>query len=103
VDHTPSISLLSVLQHIHTYTWTLQSDDARRFAHEVAEASSRGWITTEIVPGSNVYGRQWKITLTGIAALMRDAHLIAEEEIAHYQEKPLYCYVVEEVASIGQE
>jgi hypothetical protein len=81
--------MLEVLQHVHTYTWALQGDDARTFAFEVAQAACRNLISTEVVPGEGVYGRIWKITSSGLKLLEDNAHRIAKEELAHYRAKPL--------------
>ena len=88
-DPALSPSLLSVLQHIHTYTWTLQNDDARKYAFEVAVAAYNGFISTEVLPGYPVHGRVWKITAKGLAHLTRNASIIAEDELARFMAKPV--------------
>jgi len=88
-DPALSPALLSVLQHIHTYTWTLQSDDSRKYAFEVAVAAYNGYISTEVLPGYPVHGRVWKITTTGLAHLTANAHIIADEELSRFMAKPV--------------
>lgn len=78
--------LALLLQHIWTYSLTTKSDAVRRQADTIAEASSRGFITTQIVPGSSLYGRLWKITETGLAWLRSNATLIATTEEGSYVE-----------------
>lgn len=80
----PRVPLLSLLQHIHTYAFTTKANLTRDHADVVAEASSRGFITTEVVPGSAFYGRLWKITPRGLYHLVSGAHLIQAQELAAY-------------------
>lgn len=62
--------LLEVLYRVWSGQITTKSDLARHYADEVAEAASRAWITTEIIqPGENDYGRQWRISASGVTAL----------------------------------
>lgn len=62
--------LLEVLYRVWSGQITTKSDLARHYADEVAEAASRGWITTEIIrPVFSDYGRQWRITASGVTAL----------------------------------
>jgi hypothetical protein len=77
-------ALLTLLQHVHTYPTAIQSDLAREYAQEVAEAASRGMITTAIVPGELQYGRVWKITISGLRYLYAGSVLIAPQELAAY-------------------
>ncbi len=77
-------TILRILQRVWTYHLTTKSDDARTFADEFAEASSRGFLTTRVVFGLEVYGRLWKITGTGLDHLERHAHKIADEEVMNY-------------------
>jgi hypothetical protein len=43
-------ALVHLLQRVWTYEVTTKSDDARAFADEIAEGSSRGLLTTQVVP-----------------------------------------------------
>lgn len=68
--YTLTKRLLEVLYRVWSGQITTKSDLARHYADEVAEAASRGWITTEIVrPMESDYGRQWRITSQGVTAL----------------------------------
>jgi hypothetical protein len=58
-----------LLQRVWTYVVTTKSDDARAFADEIAEGSSRGFLTTQVVPHGNVHGRIWKVTPRGLTFL----------------------------------
>lgn len=78
--------LLSLLQRVWTYAFTTKSDTARDYADEVAEASSRGFLTTQVVHGRELYGRVWKITAPGILWLAQKADTIADQEVSNYAE-----------------
>jgi hypothetical protein len=80
------VTLLCLLQRVWTYAVTTKSDLARAYADEIAEATSRGFLTTVIVPGQRYHGRLWKITPGGLSFLWAKAALIAEEEVANYVE-----------------
>lgn len=75
-----------LLQRIWTYSLTTKSDQVRSQADAIAEAASRGFITTEIVPGSRLHGRLWKITEPGLAWLRKHATLISTTQEARYVE-----------------
>lgn len=77
-------TILRILQRVWTYHLTTKSDDARTFADEFAEASSRGYLTTQVAFGRPVYGRLWKITQDGLAHLADQGHKIADEEVTNY-------------------
>lgn len=81
------VEVLRVLQQLWTYAKTVRSDIAREFAEEVAEAASRGFVTTEVVPGGGLYGKLWKLTPAGLSFLWAHAHLIEELEEKHYVER----------------
>lgn len=81
-----AIPLLTVLQHVHTYGMMIQSDDARRYAEVVAEAASRNLITTEVIHGSGVHGRLWKITIGGLQLLNAGSSMIVDEELKAFAE-----------------
>jgi len=76
--------LLSLLQRVWTFSFTTKSDVARDFADEIAEGASRGFLSTEIVPGRAVYGRLWKVTSKGLSWLCANAELIADDEVRNY-------------------
>lgn len=78
--------LLCLLQRVWTYAFTTKSDLARVYADEIAEGSSRGFLTTSVVPSREIYGRLWKVTPTGLTWLYDNAHRIAEEEVTNYVE-----------------
>lgn len=66
-------AMVQVLGSIWSGHVTTKSDLTRQHANEVAEAASRGWITTAILrPSRNRYGRQWRMTSTGLMAFERD-------------------------------
>lgn len=44
---------------------TVKSDAARRLAESLAEAASRGWVSTQI--GREAFGRLWLLTPAGAA------------------------------------
>lgn len=46
--------------------WT-KSNLARTHADEIAQAASRGWLTTQTAP--HEYGRLWLLTTAGLATL----------------------------------
>lgn len=79
-------AVLLLLQRIWTYSITTKSDQARESADVIAEASSRGLITTEVTPGSNLYGRLWKITSLGLSYLARNAATISDQEEQAYEQ-----------------
>lgn len=81
-------ALVHALQRIWTYVVSTKSDDARAFADEIAEGSSRGLLTTQVVPGGIVYGRIWKITPSGVKLLFANAHLLTDEEVRYAE---TYC------------
>lgn len=83
------INLLCLLQRVWTFQFTTKSDLARAYADEIAEASSRRFLTTAIVPGRPIHGRLWKITPEGLSHLFANASMIAEEEVTNYVES--YC------------
>lgn len=76
--------LLALLQRAWTYSFSTKSDDARVNADTIAEAASRGFLTTLVVPGSTLYGRLWKVTPEGTSYLYANGHLIAQEEASAY-------------------
>lgn len=73
-----------LLQRIWTYSLTTKSDEVRSRADEIAEAASKGYITTQVVYGSALCGRLWKITEPGLAWLKQNATLISTTEEANY-------------------
>lgn len=79
--------LLTVLQHIHTYAFTTKSDLARQHADIIAEAASKGLISTAIVPGSAHCGHIWKITTKGLTLLTGCYGVIEEQELRAYSNK----------------
>lgn len=76
-------ALVHLLQRLWTYSLTTKADDVRVFADEVAEAASRQFITTQIVPGGSVYGRIWKPTVAGLEFLFANRNLLTEEEVRY--------------------
>ena len=65
--------LAQVLSRLWTYSVTTKSDEARIYADEIAEASSRGFITTAVAPHGTLFGRLWKLTPTGLSFLFDNA------------------------------
>lgn len=102
MDLSETKAVLTVLQHIHSYAWTLQSDDSRCFANEIAAAASMGYISTEVVYGSRVFGRRWKITVRGLAFLCGASDLIAEEELAHFRRQSPAASASGEVLAVSE-
>lgn len=78
------VNLLCLLQRVWTYAFTTKSDLARAYADEIAEAASRGFLTTSVVPNRDIHGRLWKVTPCGLAHLYENAGMIADEEVANY-------------------
>lgn len=78
-------ALVHMLHRLWTYALTTKSNEVRECADEVAEAASRGFITTSIVPRGAVFGRLWKLTPAGLSFLFDNAPLVASEE-ARYAE-----------------
>lgn len=78
-------ALVHVLHRLWTYSLTTKSNEVRECADEVAEAASRGFITTSIVPRGSLFGRLWKLTPEGLAFLFDHATDVASEE-ARYAE-----------------
>jgi hypothetical protein len=76
-------ALVHILQRVWTYAVLTKSDDARAFADEIAEGSSRGLLTTQVIPNGNVYGRIWKLTPTGVQFLFDNATLLTDEEVRY--------------------
>lgn len=72
--------LVYVLHRLWTYALTTKSDEARCYADEVAEAASRGFITTSVTPGGTLHGRLWKLTPEGTAFLFANASSLAYED-----------------------
>jgi len=85
-DNRPAIEseriagLVHVLQRLWTYSLTTKSDEVRLYADEIAEASSRGFITTSVIPKGDVYGRLWKLTPEGLTFLYDHAQVLSSEE-----------------------
>lgn len=72
--------LVHLLQRIWTYSVTTKSDDARSYADALIEAAHRQLLTTQVVPGGQLYGRLLKLTALGVAHLEANAHLLSDEE-----------------------
>lgn len=72
-----------VLQRLWTYSSTTKSDLAREFTDEIAEAASRGFITTSVSPKGSVYGRLWKLTPSGLQHLYDNAWALTQEDAAY--------------------
>lgn len=85
VDHLSD--LLTLLQHIHTYAFTTKSDLARQHADMIAEAASKGLISTAIIPGSSHMGHIWKITTKGLTLLTACHKVIEEQELQAFHHK----------------
>lgn len=81
-------ALVHVLQKLWAYPLTTKSDDARMFADDIAEAASRGFITTSTIPKGVVFGRLWKLTPEGLSFLFDNAALVKDEETRYVQ---AYC------------
>lgn len=60
-----------VLYRIWSGQVTTKSDISRQLANEIAEAASRGWITTMILHKTppNNFGSQWRMTPKGLLHL----------------------------------
>lgn len=85
------LNLLHLLQRVWTYAITTKSDRSREYADELAEASSRGFVTTLVaMPAAGcepVYGRLWKLTEAGLNHLTRYGYRIANQETQEYVEE----------------
>jgi len=81
-------TIVRLLQRLWSYSFTTKADEARNYADEIAEAASRGLITTEVVPGGCLYGRLWKLTPEGLRFLYQHSDILAEEEAAYVEH---YC------------
>lgn len=81
-------ALVHLLQRVWTYEVTSKSDDARAFADEIAEGSSRGLLTTQVVPHGKLWGRIWKLTPKGCTFLFHNANLLSDEEVRYAE---TYC------------
>jgi shikimate kinase len=80
--------LVRILHRLWTYSLTTKSDEVRAYADEVAEAASRGFISTAIIPNGTLYGRLWKLTPSGTQFLFDHAAAVADEEdryVQHHQ------------------
>lgn len=80
--------LVHVLARLWTYSLTTKSDEARAYADEIAEAASRGFITTLVTPGGSLHGRLWKLTPEGLQFLFDNAPEPSYEEnryVQHHQ------------------
>jgi hypothetical protein len=78
--------LLKIIQQVWTYAVTTKSDTARTFADEIAEGLSRGYLTTRVTFGEEVFGRLLKVTASGLTFLEEKApNRIAKEEVANYE------------------
>lgn len=75
------MALVLVLQQVWTYEVTTKGDFARTYADEFAEGSSRGYLTTAIIPQGRVFGRLWKLTPEGLAFLWANVGVLSQEEI----------------------
>lgn len=73
-------ALVYVLHRLWTYAMTTKADEARVYADEIAEAASRGFITTQVTPGGDVYGRLWKLTPSGTAFLYDHPTLLSDQD-----------------------
>lgn len=78
-------ALVSVLQEVWTYERTTRGDLARVNADDIAEAASRGFVTTAIIPHGQVYGRLWKVTPEGLAFLYANANALNQEEVRYVE------------------
>ena len=59
--------LTELLQHLHAYgPFTTKSAAARAFADEIAEAASRGFVTSLL---NDEASRSWRLTPRGLAVL----------------------------------
>lgn len=79
--------VVHLLQRVWTYPVTTKSDDARVFADEIAEASSRELITTAVVPPTiaKIFGRIWKVTPKGLSFLYANAEMLTDEEVRYVE------------------
>jgi hypothetical protein len=68
-----TLELCQVLSRLWTYSITTKSDEARIYADQIAEAASRGFITTAIAPHGTLFGRLWKLTPSGLSYLFNYA------------------------------
>lgn len=59
-----------VLRRAYLKSFSLQSQFARDYSYEVAEAASRGLITTHI--GNGHHGKLWRVSSAGLAYLELD-------------------------------
>jgi hypothetical protein len=62
-----------VLFRAYTHGFAVQSNYARHHAQEVAALASMGMLTTKVVRGTSpVFGRMWRVTLTGMKLLSEE-------------------------------
>jgi hypothetical protein len=65
--------LNDVLFKAYSHGFAVQSNYARKHAQEVGALSSMGFITTKVVRGSSpVFGRMWRVTLSGMKLLSEE-------------------------------
>ena len=81
-----TLELAMVLQQLWTYALTTKADLVRSHADAVAEAASRGFITTSVIPHGTLHGRLWKLTPAGLSFLFANADLIAHTQENAYVE-----------------
>lgn len=84
-EEARTAELCIVLERLWTYAVTTKSDEARTYADEIAEAASRGFITTAIAPRGSLYGRIWKLTPQGLSFLFDNAGDPLTTETAYAQ------------------
>jgi hypothetical protein len=62
-----------VLFRSYTHGFAVQSNYARKHAQEVAALASLGMITTKVVRGNSpIFGRMWRVTLSGMKLLSEE-------------------------------
>lgn len=74
-------NLLCCLADIWTCGITTKSDRARAYADTVAEAASRGFITTLNVPGHPEHGCVWRLAPGGLLHLFQHGHCLRDGEV----------------------
>lgn len=76
------VLLLCALQRVWRGEITTKSDYSRSMADEIAEAASRGFITTILIPGKSGWGRVWRLTPSGASYLFEHSARIADLVVA---------------------
>lgn len=79
----PDHMVVALLYDVWDGAISTKSDRARYFADVFASAASQGFITTQLRPGSGLYGTAWRLAPGGLIHLFQHSSILGTETLVN--------------------